>query len=385
MQRIRHDLNHATSAGLLGAAVVTGATGVISDLWDLNDFWPHIAAGYAMGVLAVAHVWLNWSKLTGYVRFRLTMGRRPRRANLPAQHPGPAVSAVTGDVEQLDRGRFLARLAVSRRGVLGFAIGSAAGLVLGRGLRPLPPIPAGSDVGLIYHEWSKPGIIDALGTVANWGQQPELYKWYPGAARVPLPAPVLDGAATPATIVARRSTRSYAPEPMTAEELATVLYLATGISANRFGNARRTAPSSGALYPLEVYPVIHNVVDLERGVYHYGVRDHELELVSPGDYRAAVVDQGIGQEFLGECGAILFLTLILQRMRPRYQDRSYRYGLIEAGHVGQNVYLAAGALGLGACAVGAFMDDQINAMLGVDGREEAAIYLLAVGRLPVAA
>ena len=74
------------------------------------------------------------------------------------------------------------------------------------------------------------------------------------------------------------------------------------------------------------------------------------------------------------------MTVIYQRMRWKYQDRTYRYGLIEAGHIGQNLYLAATSMGLGACSVGAFMDDAINAMLGVDGTEEAAIYMLAVGK-----
>ena len=163
-------------------------------------------------------------------------------------------------------------------------------------------------------------------------------------------------------------------------QLGDLLFLSTGISADRWGSARRTAPSSGALYPIETYAVVHNVAGLERGVYHYAVREHELELVRAGDHRARVVEQGLGQEFLGECGAVLFLTQILQRMRPKYQDRSYRYGLLEAGHIGENAYLAAGSLGLGACGVGAFMDDQINAMLGVDGVEEAAVYMLAIGR-----
>ena len=78
---------------------------------------------------------------------------------------------------------------------------------------------------------------------------------------------------------------------------------------------------------------------------------------------------------------VLFLTMIMQRMRPRYQDRSYRYGLLEAGHVGENAYLAAMSMGLGACGVGAFMDDAINDMLGVDGVEEAVVYMLAAGRI----
>ena len=145
------------------------------------------------------------------------------------------------------------------------------------------------------------------------------------------------------------------------------------------GQKHRTAPSSGALYPIELYPVVHNVAGLERGVHHYGIERHELRLVNPGDWRARVVEQGIGQEFLGEANVVVFLTMILQRMRFKYQDRAYRYGLIEAGHIGENLYLAATSMGLGACAVGAFMDDDMNALLGVDGVEEAIVYMLAVG------
>jgi SagB-type dehydrogenase family enzyme len=265
-------------------------------------------------------------------------------------------------------------------------VGAVAGLVLGRGLRPAPPIEAGSDVGVIYHQWSKPGVIDALGSVANWGQAPELYKAYPGAPRVPLPAPDLAPArATAETIAARRSVRSYSTQPTTAAELSRVLFLTSGISAGLHGNARRTAPSSGALYPIEVYAVVHNVAGVEPGVYHYAYREHALELVRAGDMREHVVAQGLGQEFLGQCGAVLFLTMILQRMRPKYQDRSYRYGLLEAGHIGENAYLAATDLGLGACGIGAFMDDQMNTMLGVDGIEEAAVYMLAFGHARAAA
>jgi SagB-type dehydrogenase family enzyme len=273
---------------------------------------------------------------------------------------------------------------MTRRGLLGLAAGGAAGLVIGRGLRPAPPIPEGSDVGVIYHQWSKPGIIDALGSVANWGQPVELYKAYPGARRIALPPPpsgtrLDDGLAAARAIAERRSSREYAPTPMTRDELSRVLHLTAGITAGLHGNARRAAPSSGALYPIEVYPVVHRVEGIPPGAYHYAVREHALEEVREGDLRQVVVDQGISQSFLGECGVVLFLSMILQRMRPRYQDRSYRYGLLEAGHVGENAYLAATALGLGACGVGAFMDDAINDMLRLDGVEEAVVYLVAVG------
>jgi SagB-type dehydrogenase family enzyme len=116
-------------------------------------------------------------------------------------------------------------------------------------------------------------------------------------------------------------------------------------------------------------------------VYHYGVKDHSLAQVRVGDLRDEVVSQGLSQQFLGQCNVVLFLTAIFQRMRFKYQDRTYRYGLLEAGHLGQNIYLAATSMGLGACAIGAFMDDEINAMLGVDGEEEAAVYMLAVGKV----
>ena len=169
---------------------------------------------------------------------------------------------------------------------------------------------------------------------------------------------------------------------MSLDELARLLHLSGGITAGLHGNARRAAPSSGALYPIELYAVVHRVNGLEPGVYHYMPRGHALEQLRTGDFRQHVVDQGIFQEFLGRCGVVLYLTMIMQRMRPKYQDRSYRYGLLEAGHLGENAYLAATSMGLGACGVGAFMDDAMNEMLGVDGVEEAAVYMLAAGHVP---
>lgn len=376
MRRLRQDVDWLVSAGLLLSVLATALTGLVADLWDLNDFWYHTVAGYVMGGFAIAHVLFNWDRLLGYARFRL---RRPPAAPVTAH--ALAGRAAREAQRRPQGGGLLGRVLLSRRGLFGLAAGALGGWALGRGLRPPPTLAIGSDVGLVYHEWSKPGVLDALGSVANWGRFPDLYKRYPQARRLPLSPPRLDtGPPASRTIADRRSTRDYSPEPMAETDLADVLFLATGISADRWGNARRTAPSSGALYPIETYVVVHNVEGIERGVYHYAVREHELELVRAGDFRAHTVDQAIGQEFLGECGAVIFLTQVIQRMRPKYQDRSYRYGLLEAGHIGENGYLAAVSLGLGACGVGAFMDDQINEMLGVDGVEEAAIYMLAVGR-----
>jgi SagB-type dehydrogenase family enzyme len=381
MTRLRHDLDFLTTVALLATVVATAFTGVIADLWDLNDFWYHTVSGYAMGAFAVAHVWFNRERLVGYARYRWRTVRHPQPAAGSAPQRQPRRSSQ--DVEPARPSSIIGRAMLSRRGLFGLTLGGVAGVLVGRGLRPAPPIEAGADVGVIYHQWSKPGILDALGSVANWGQPVALYKAYPGATVIKLPEPRLDGGLpTAQAIVARRSTRDYAPVAMSSDELSRLLFLTSGISADRYGNARRTAPSSGALYPVEVYAVVHRVDGIDPGVYHYAYREHALELIRAGDVRAHVVEQGIAQEFLGECGVVLFLTMILQRMRPKYQDRSYRYGLLEAGHLGENAYLAATSMGLGACGVGAFMDDAINQMLGVDGVEEAAVYMLAAGRVP---
>ena len=373
MRRLRQDLDWLVSAGLLVAILATAVTGLIADLWDLNGFWYHTVAGYLMGGFAIVHVVLNWNRLVAYARFRMSdrAGPSERSRRRPAERVSARpVNGVAG----------IGRTVLSRRGLLGLAAGGVGGWLLGRGLRPTPVIAAGSDVGTIYHEWSKPGVIDALGSIGNWGQFPELYKTYGDGARIALPpADLKRGTSTARTIADRRSTRKYADVPLTQRELAQILFLTTGITNDPWGRARRSAPSSGALYPIETYAVVHNVEGIERGVYHYALREHALELVRGGDFRAHTVDQALGQEFLGDCGAVILLTQILQRMRPKYQDRSYRYGLLEAGHIGENAYLAAVSLGLGACGVGAFLDDQINAMLGVDGTDEAAVYMLAIG------
>lgn len=383
MTRLHHDLNFISSVGVMASGLAAALTGIVADLWDLNDFWYHTVSGYVMGGFAVAHVWLNWDRLAGYARFRWQSIRAPRiRPRLAAGRAARTRAAIGLDDPEPSRpGHWLVRAKLSRRGLFGLVAGGLGGWALGRGLRPAPPIDAGADIGVVYHQWSKPGLIDVLGTVGNWGQPVALYKSYPGAPVVTLPEPTLDGGLPTETAIAtRRSTREYAAAPMTQAQLSRLLFLTDGIGADRWGNARRTAPSSGALYPIEVYAVVHQVEGVRPGVYHYAFREHALELVRAGDFRAHVVDQAIAQEFLGECGVVLFLTLILQRMRPKYQDRSYRYGLLEAGHLGENAYLAATSMGLGACGVGAFMDDSINAMLGVDGVEEAAVYMLAAGR-----
>lgn len=368
---IRNDASFLVSAGLLVVTTVAAVTGWISDLWDLNDFVYHRYAGYTMAILAFVHGCLYWRQLVGYARWRVSKGSRRRRSIVKdsQSRPLPALKA-------------LLRAPLSRRGFLGLALGGLGGYAAGRVLHQQLDIPYGEDVGEIYHEWSKPKLLSLLGTLASAGSQPALYKTYVGVEPIPLPpAGDLRGLHTEEAIQQRRSVRDYSGQPMTLEELSRLLYYTGGINTERWGHKLRAAPSAGALYPIEVYPVVHRVEGLEPGLYHYAVGDHALELLQAGDLQREIVRHGLMQGFLGEANVVLVLTAIFQRLRWKYRERTYRYALLEAGHLGQNVYLAATSMGMGACAVGAFLDDDLNNMLGVDGKEEAVIYMLAVGKV----
>jgi SagB-type dehydrogenase family enzyme len=163
-------------------------------------------------------------------------------------------------------------------------------------------------------------------------------------------------------------------------ELSRLLHASTGITDRRDPTyAFRTVPSSGALFPIELYTVLFNVEGAPPGVYHYDVQRHRLELVRAGNFRQEVFQAAISQEMILHTGLVVVLTGLFARVQWKYVDRSYRYVMLEAGHLGQNVYLAATALGLAPCGIGAYFDDDLNRLLGVDGREEATVYLLAVG------
>jgi SagB-type dehydrogenase family enzyme len=254
--------------------------------------------------------------------------------------------------------------------------------MLGRSGSPGAQDLQGRDIGEVYHAWSKPGVVSFLGSVTAWGQQPPRYKDYPEAQRVTLPPPgEFRGLETQAAIQQRRSVRTYVDQPMTLAELSRLLYYSDGITLRRSGRALRAAPSAGALYPIETYVVAHRVADLASGLYHYGIQNHVLHQLKVEDLRASIVQCGLMQDFLGQANVVLIYTAIFQRLRWRYRERTYRYALLEAGHIAQNGYLVATSTGMGACAVGAFMDDDLNALLDVDGRDEAALYMLAVGKV----
>ncbi len=179
-------------------------------------------------------------------------------------------------------------------------------------------------------------------------------------------------------IAKRRSVRDYSPLPLTLEELSQLLWACQGITEPYF--RLRAAPSAGALYPLETYVVVNNVEKLERGVYRYLVEEHALEMRVQGDLRRSIASAALEQEFIADAGAVFVWTAVPERTKSRYGERGWRYIYKDAAHACANLYLAAVALELGCCAIGACFDDEVNQLLGIDGVTETVVYLASVGR-----
>lgn len=356
MIRRRH-WEYVVVAGMLLTGAYVLVSGLLAHRFGFPQFLLHPWAGYACAALALVHLALNYGRVRNYLR--------------SLRRPGRAVVAPTTAVSE-------ARPGLGRRGFLIGILAGLGGFLLGRlfpGSRP----PAEGDLGQQYHRWSMPGGSGVNGLRLDWGPRPPAAKVDPPADRIPLPAPHRPSVNVWEVLDARRSRREYLPGPLSLEELSALLHAAQGITEPRWGF--RASPSAGALYPIETYVAVHDVAGLEPGLYHYGVAEHVLEPMRTGDLRASLVIIGVGQEMLGTAQVCFILTAVFQRTRWRYRERAYRYILLEAGHIGQNIYLAATGLGLGACAIGAFLDDRINDLLGVDGEEEAALYLLTVGRV----
>lgn len=210
------------------------------------------------------------------------------------------------------------------------------------------------------------------------------YKEYPQAAqRLPIrPQRDFPPADLWEALARRRSLRTYYDRPLTQDELAALVWATQGVTLATRTYLLRTAPSAGALYPVETYLAVHKVEEVPPGIWHLNLPDFALELLREADTRQALVQAGLGQKFLGDAAVVFIWTGILNRARCKYRERAIRYIFLDAGHICQNLMLAATALNLGCCPVGAFFDEEVEALVGADGQEEVALYLAAVGPLP---
>lgn len=391
-RRIRYVLDVV----LLVAAGVVFLTGLLVDQLDLNEFAPHRWAGYVVAVLIAVHVGLHWRWLASFGsgdRQQMEARRagplhRPATSSEQARLPvadGEGVDGIRGVGDGSDRRRSEpAALGSgpshpSRRVALTAVVAGVAGGAVGWLAKAVvSPTPyGGGDVGLFYHRESSLGLRGLLSDVVNWGRRPAHYKRAGDGPTVALrTVGAIPTMSMAQALDRRRSLREYADRPLTGEELAWVLSAATGITS---GDGYRTAPSAGALYPIETYVALRRVEGIDAGLYHVDVRAQALEPVRTGLVSGDLMIAGLGQDFLRKAPVVLVLTGVFQRTRWKYHERHYRYVCWEGGHVAQNVYLAAEAAGLGACMVGAFLDGRVNDLLRVDGRQEAALGLIALG------
>jgi SagB-type dehydrogenase family enzyme len=200
-----------------------------------------------------------------------------------------------------------------------------------------------------------------------------------------LPEPEFPAVSLEQAVLSRRSGRDFGDGGLSLTELATILHAAYGVTREaREGSDQtfRSVPSGGALYPLEIYCVVSRVGDLAPGLYHYdplrGVLEQQRLLESMHD----LVRASTYPELVETCAVTFVLTAMFWRTRFKYGLRGYRFALLEAGHVVQNLVLVAGSLGLAAVPLGGFYDRLVDEFLAVDGVNESALYLACAGPPP---
>lgn len=246
-----------------------------------------------------------------------------------------------------------------------------------------------SELFEVFHENTKLGRLSgraygahvsrflASKALCRLTEQP--YKVYSLGDRVELD-PVPAASDLERTIAARRSQRRFSGEPIGREELSRLLFYSYG--RTDAGGRFRAVASGGGLYPLEIYVVPHRVEGLEPWLYHYDVEHHRLDVVAREDRWPAARECVWMQDMKDpdQAAALILVTAVFERSTLKYLDRGYRLVLMEAGEVGHAMLLMATSLGLGAYALGGFLDDELSALLDVDGIDEAPLLPIVVGR-----
>lgn len=209
---------------------------------------------------------------------------------------------------------------------------------------------------------------------------------YDGYPMVELPAPFSDLEASLGTTITSRSTPAgIEPIDLTLEQLSTLLYAGYGVTRSnedtQFLRPFRTAPSGGALYPLEIYLSTKHVDGLDAGLYHYSAADHALRGLRKGDLSSKVAEVLVEfqADLAFDASLMLMVTAAFGRTTFKYGARGYRFVMLEAGHVAQNINLAATAYDLGCFNIGGFYDRQADAFLGLDGITQGTVYMMAIG------
>ncbi|MGO9232207.1 MAG: SagB family peptide dehydrogenase [Bryobacteraceae bacterium] len=253
-----------------------------------------------------------------------------------------------------------------------------------------------------FHEFTKLNrenikiLMERVGTIVHDPRTRTMmarsWKTYRGHQRIQMPPPQLGEIKLEDALRARRSLSAFhglslSGEPITFAELGGVLGLSYGVTAVRRipettqDQGFRAATSAGGIYPLEIYAVVFRVDGLEEGIYHYRAIDHSLEAVRLGPCQADFLQLTAFRDMCLKAATVLVISAVFRRNLCKYLHRGYRFMMNDAGAVVQNMYLTGTALGLGTCALGGFLDDDLGRLLGIDNVEEAPILGFVLGRL----
>lgn len=207
----------------------------------------------------------------------------------------------------------------------------------------------------------------------------------PSAPIIPLPDPrafACPPADFGALVALRRTVRAYRPQPLSLDEFSFLLWCSQGVE--RFaddGRTVRTVPSAGGRHAFETFLLVNNVSTLKPGIYRFIASSHQLSLVSTdADHIDNLIDSFRNINLAKLSAAVFIWAAIAPRMTWKFGERGFRYLLLDAGHVCQNLYLAAETITCGACAIGAFNDADMNATLGLDGIDQFVVYAASIGR-----
>lgn len=182
----------------------------------------------------------------------------------------------------------------------------------------------------------------------------------------------------------RVSTRGFGSQGISLQQISELLFFSAGIKSHAGDDwdfSKRMYPSGGARFPVEIYVAVLNSPDLDKGLYHYHFQTHSLEELWKRDLTEDIA-ASYGDRWVPTAGIFVFMTAMFGRTEVKYKSRGLRHVFIEAGHIGQNMYLTSTALGLGCCELGGHVDDQVNKILDIDGWSESIVNSVAIGSMP---
>lgn len=242
-----------------------------------------------------------------------------------------------------------------------------------------------NDFSHLFHQSSKDararGAVNIPASSNEWPEEwrTTYFKSYPRLKRIPLtntkPLGTLGDA-----FFNRETRRDFDKTPIDIATLSGILRYSCGIVSNTGGSNHRAQASGGARYPIEMYAFVFvGTPDIPAGIYHYNVKEHTLESLWEREFDDAAIANLFVYPWTQQASCVLVMTSVFGRSQAKYGERGYRYILLEAGHIGQNVYLNAAAFGLKCCALGGTFDEQVEKILDIDGVTESVVYAVALG------